>query len=142
MDIPVFVPPEYAPATRRVATIPFKAAIGANTQLTIVSFRIPFPFKITHAEVTFRDDAANNLQVYILVANNRNTSTTGVPPDPNVFSQYSSTPYFIGEGVVQKADCNVQAPDGYYYLKVHGVNNNAYAQTINATVTIEEVTTE
>lgn len=139
MSIPIFVAPEFKPVTKRVAQIPFVATIGATTQLTLVSNRVPFKYRVISAEIVFRDDAANLLQIYILVSGNTNTSTTGVPPDPNVFSQYSPSPYFVGEGVIKKAECSVQAPDGYPYVKVHAVNLNAYAQTINATVTIEEI---
>jgi hypothetical protein len=138
MSIPVFVAPEFKPVTRRVAQIPFTATVGAATQLTLVSSRITFKYKVTAVEIVFRDDAANLLQIYVLVSGNVNVSTTGVPPDPNVFSQYSSTPYFVGEGVVKKAECNVQAPDGYDFVKVHANNLNAYAQTVNVTVRIEE----
>lgn len=139
MSIPVFVAPEFKPVTRRVAQIPFTGTVGATTQLTLISSRITFKYKVVGVEIVFRDDAANALQIYVLVSGNQNTSTTSVPPDPNVFSTYSPTPYFVGEGVVKKAECTVLAPEGYYYVKVHAVNLNAYAQTINVTVRIEEV---
>jgi hypothetical protein len=139
MSIPVFVAPEYKPVTRHVAQIPFTATVGVTTQLTLVSNRITFKYKVTAVEIVFRDDTANALQIYVLVSNNTNTSTTTVPPDLNIFSTYSATPYFVGEGSIKKAECSVLAPDGYPYVKVHAINLNAYTQTVNVTVTIEEV---
>jgi hypothetical protein len=117
--------------------IPFMGTVGASTQLTLVSGMITFPFKIVGAEITFRDDAANSLRIYVLVSANTNTSTTDVPPDTNAFSQYSPTPYFVGEGTIKRASCFLPAFKGGMYIKVHANNLNAYAQTINATVTIE-----
>jgi hypothetical protein len=137
--IPVFVAPSFESVLKRRLQIPFISAIAANTQLTLVSARITFPFVIVGVEIVFRDDAANNLLEYVLLSGNTNTSTTAVPPDLNAFSQYAPNPYFIGEGVVKRADCYVYAPSGYQFVKVHTVNNNAYAQTVNVTVTIEEV---
>lgn len=139
MSIPNFVPPSWESVLKRRVQIPFNGAVGANAQLTLLSSRITFKYAVVATEVVFRDDAANNLQVYVLVSNNQNTSTTNVPPDPNVFSQYSPSPYFVGEGTIKRAECSVEAPVGYEFIKVHAVNNNAYAQTINATITLQEI---
>lgn len=124
---------------KRVLTLPFMANLAANTNLTILAGRIPFRYRVVEAEIVFRDDAANNLLIYVFASKTNSLSVGAPPPDTNLFSQYSSTPYFIGEGLIKNVKCSYIAEDAEYYLKVYASNLNAYAQTVNVTVTVEEV---
>jgi hypothetical protein len=124
---------------KRVLTLPFMAALPANTNITILAGKIPFRYRIIEAEIVFRDDTNNNLLIYVFASRTNNFGTASPPPDTNVFSQYSSTPYFLGEGLIKNVKCSYTAEDGEYYIKVYASNLNAYAQTVNATVTVEEI---
>lgn len=115
------------------------ANLAANTNLTILAGKIPFWYRITEAEIVFRDDANNNLLIYIFSSRTNNLSAGAPPPDTNIFSQYSSTPYFVGEGLIKKVSCDYTVQEGEFYLKVYAANLNAYAQTVNVTVKVEEV---
>jgi hypothetical protein len=115
------------------------ANIPALTNLTLLAGKIPFWYRVIEAEIVFRDDAANNLLIYVFAAKSATLSTTTPPPDTNIFSRYSSTPYFIGEGLIKTVVCNYLVENGDYYLKIFASNLNAYAQTVNVTVKIEEV---
>lgn len=124
---------------KRILVIPFMANLAANTNVTILAGKIPFWYRIIEAEIVFRDDAANNLLVYVFASRTSSLSTTAPPPDSNVFSQYSSTPYFIGEGLIKTVSCDYTVQEGEFYLKVYAENRNAYAQTVNVTIKIEEI---
>jgi hypothetical protein len=124
---------------KRILTIPFMAVLPANTSITILAGQIPFLYRVTNAEIIFRDDANNNLLIYIFTSKSQTLSTTTPPPDTNIFSQYSSTPYFIGEGLIKTVSCSYIAENGDFYLKVYASNLNNYVQTVNVTVTIEEM---
>lgn len=117
--------------------IPFFFTLAANTQQTLVSNAITVNYKIKSVEAHFRDDAAHNLLFYILSGNNQSTSTTIVPPDMNVVSSLSPTPYLTGEGEIIELAVNYEPAENYMYVKVHAVNNNAYAITGLCVVTIE-----
>jgi hypothetical protein len=125
--------------SKQILVIPFMANLAANTNLTLLAGKIPFWYRVTECEIIFRDDAANNLLIYVFAAKGATISTTTPPPDTNIFSRYSSTPYFIGEGLIKTVSCNYLVENGEYYLKVYASNLNAYAQTVNVTVKIEEV---
>lgn len=124
---------------KRILTIPFMANLAANTNVTLLAGKIPFRYRVTEAEIVFRDDANNLLLIYIFVSKSATLSTTTPPPDSNVFSQFSPTPYFIGENLVKHVNCVYDVQDGEYYIKVYASNLNAYAQTVNVTVKIEEI---
>jgi hypothetical protein len=124
---------------KQILVIPFMAAVPANTNLTLLAGKIPFWYRVIECEIVFRDDAANNLLIYVFASKSATLSTTIPPPDTNIFSQYSQTPYFIGEGLIKTVSCNYLVENGDYYLKVYASNLNAYAQTVNVTVKIEEV---
>ena len=96
-------------------------------------------YAIVEVEIIFRIDTANLLQIYILTSNNTNISITTPPPDRNVFSLYTPSGFFIGEYLVKHINLNYVPPEGDVYIKVHGINNALIAQTINVTVSIEEV---
>ena len=124
---------------KQILVVPFMANLAANTNLTLLAGKIPFWYRIIECEIVFRDDAANNLLIYVFAAKSATLSTTTPPPDTNIFSQYSQTPYFLGEGLIKTVNCNYLVENGDYYLKVFAQNLNTYAQTVNVTVKIEEV---
>lgn len=124
---------------KKIVVIPFMANLAANTNITLLAGKIPFWYRITETEIVFRDDANNNLLIYVYASKNATLSTTTPPPDTNIFSQYSATPYFIGEGLVKTVSCNFMVDNGDFYIKVYASNLNAYAQTVNVTVKIEEI---
>jgi hypothetical protein len=124
---------------KRILVIPFMATLRALSNVTVLAGKIPFWYRVTQAEIVFRDDANNLLLIYVFVSRTPSLSDSSPPPDSNVFSQYSSTPYFVGEGLVKHVECNYVVQDGEAYIKVYAANLNAYAQTVNVTVTIEEI---
>lgn len=123
---------------KRSTTIPFMATLGAGLQQTYLSSRIPFKFRIVSVSIVFDYGTDNLLLIYILSSSNITTSTITVPPDTPVFSIYSATPYFLGDGLIKCPLVDFYGSDEDRYVKVHAVNNSTVAQTINVTVTIVE----
>jgi hypothetical protein len=124
---------------KRIRTIPFDAVLAAGTNNTIIAGQISFRYRITEVEIVFQDNANNQLLVYVLVSKNSNISTTTVPPDYNIFSEFATTPYIVGEGMIKHIDVNHEVEDGEVYIKIYASNLNTYAQVVNVTVKIEEV---
>jgi hypothetical protein len=123
---------------KRTDTIPFMSTLGAGLQQTYVSSRIPYRFRIVHTSIVFSFGTGNNLLIYVLASRTTTTSTSTVPPDTPVFSQYSPSPYFVGEGLIKCPPVDFHGELDEAYVKVHAINNSAIAQTVNVTVTVCE----
>jgi hypothetical protein len=106
--------------------------------LTLIAGPITFPYRITGLEVVFRNDAANLLQIYPLVSRDRTISAGAAPADTNLIAPFVPTAFLIGEGLIKRVKLNYQPDVDQTYIKIHGLNGCAYAQTISATVEIEE----
>ena len=133
-------PPKIQFTRKRRYTLALTGTVGAgpNVGLTLIAGPITFPYRIVGAEVVFRDDAANNVWIYLLTSNNTTTSATGPPADTNLLSPFVATAYLVGDGLIKRVTLDYEAEATDRYLKVHAVNGNTYAQTISATVEIEE----
>lgn len=130
--------PSFITGGKRRIAIPFISAIPASVGLTLLSSRISFPFRIVEVEIIFRNDAANLVNVWILTSPNTSISITTPPPDTNVFSPFSPSAFFLGEGLIKKLAINYTPPEGENIIKVHTQNICTWPQTVNVTVTIEE----
>lgn len=135
----VFKAPKYREVAKDYLEIPFSATIAAATQNTIVVGPIMFPFKVTGVEMIFGADAADNLRYYWKVARNRQGSTTGVPSGRNIFGWMAPHGYFHGTGITKRANTSFKAREDEHYIKCHVNNLNAYAQAVNASLSIEEI---
>jgi hypothetical protein len=124
--------------TKRCSTISLIGTLAAGLQQTYVSSRIPYRFRIVHASIVFGFGTGNALLIYVLASRTTTTSTSTVPPDTPVFSEYSPTPYFVGDGLIKCPPVDYYAAEDEQYVKVHAVNNSAIAQTVNVTVTVVE----
>ena len=134
-----YTAPKYELKAKRIAEIPFIATIGATAQLTILSDLISFPFVVRSILIDFSTDHINNVLHYVLLSTNRTTSTTSVPADTSAFTGLSGISYAIGDNREKRYFPNIEWRQTRSYIKVHVVNNNAYAVSVNATVTIEEL---
>ena len=114
------------------------ATLGAGLQQTFVSSRIPYRFRIVHTSIVFNFGTGNNLLIYIMTSRTTTTSTTSVPPDTPVFSEYSPTPYFVGDGLIKCPPVDFYADADEQYVKVHAVNNSTVAQVVNVAVSVVE----
>jgi len=122
-------------------TIALSGIVGAGpgVGLTLVAGPISFPFRITGAEVIFRDDAANLLFIYLLISRDTTTSGGGPPADTNLLSPFVPTAYLLGEALIKRVSLDYSPESDQKYIKVHGLNGCTYPQTISVTVEIEAV---
>lgn len=111
--------------------------VGAN--FTVVGGPITYRYRVTNVKIGFRDDAAYNALVYVLVSEDNSVSVVGVPTGRSVFSTYGNIGAVVGEGIFYDFDMSIETEEAEKYIKVHMTNNNGYNQNICAFVTIEEV---
>ena len=126
----------------RKLVIPFYGAPAANGTYLVCGDRISHRYKVTKIEIHFRDDTANNLEVSVYAGAHSQDNTAPVPSGTSILSNFTATPYIVGQGQTIVIDC-LYIPDYHeIYLKVFFNNTNAYAITGLALVTIESITLE
>lgn len=135
----IFKAPSFEEVSKLTATIPVTGTVAANTHQTTIIGPIPFQYIVSEVEMIFGADAADNLRIYWKASRNRATSTTAPPSGRNILGWMAPLAYFIGDGVTKRVPANFKANPEEKYIKLHAHNQNAYAVTINCTITIEEV---
>ena len=131
-----YVAPKFELKAGRIAEIPFYATVPAASQLTILSDMITFPFIVRNILIDFGADHLDAVLHYVLLSTSRTTSATAVPADTNAFSGLSPIGYAIGDNREKRYYPNIEWRETKSFIKVHAVNNNAYAVNIKVTVTI------
>lgn len=114
-------------------------ALAANSQQTYVSSSLPYPVKVLEATVYFPDDAINNVRVYWLNSSNNQGSTTTIPDGTNLLSPYTSTGFLIGHAIQVSIPCYLEITNEKPFIKMHVVNNNAYATTLMGVIKFRKV---
>jgi len=137
--IPVFKAPKFEFPLKRCGEIPFTTLLAANTHLTMLSSVIPFDFRISMVRMNFDNDHNNNVRHYWLCSHNEGVSTTGPPPDENVFERILPTSYIIGDNRELRLYPNFYFYGARNFLKLHVHNLNVYTVDINASAYIEEL---
>jgi hypothetical protein len=137
--MPTFTPPVYKTQDKLVLEIPFQVTLLTLTQNTVVVGPIPFPFRIIGTRSTGAVTANIDVQYYFLVSGNPNTSTTGVPPDDNIYGSVSPTAFWRSDTINELHILNYKVAERNRYLKVHFVNNDAITRFMQASITIEQL---
>lgn len=123
--------------SRPQIAIPFHAAFAAAGRVTLVSTKIPFPFRITR--IGLACDALPPVPIQVSYYTSRNTQapTTAPPPDSNVLAPFSPTPWFPAYPILFLIDMSFVPPADDTYVKVHFWNPNAGIFNIFCVVWIE-----
>jgi hypothetical protein len=120
-------------------SIPFiLEALAAGAQNTAVSSMIPLSYRVTEIKVYFPDDAINNVRVYWLASNNGQGSTTTIPDGTNLIASFSGTTFLIGHADVITLRCSLAIESAKSFIKMHVLNNNAYAITIMGIIALRK----
>lgn len=110
--------------------IPFIAIVGANAQIGIIGNVPHTPYTVLGGIIYFPNDAVDNVQVRFLYASENTFSTTGISSGENLFVRGANTPFFVGHASSVNIQSHIKLEDPDNYLKMHVVNNNAYAITV------------
>lgn len=139
MGISTFKVPEFKLVSKRVSEIPFSGSIGTLTWLTLLSTKIPYPFRVVQAKMIFPDAANSLVRHYWHVSPTPVSSTTQELLIENIFGRESPNPFFIGKAVIKTVNCSVEYPAGNLYLILHTYNGLPIAYIINCSIVIQEM---
>jgi len=137
--IPIFKAPKFEFPLKRCGEIPFITTLGAGLHLTMVSSVLGFDFRVSMVRMNFDNDHNNNVRHYWLCSHNEGVSTTGPPPDENVFERILPTSYIIGDNRELRLYPNFYFYGARNFLKLHVHNLNVYTVDINASAYLEEL---
>lgn len=104
-----------------VNAIPFSGSATANTSTTLVSKQIQNRFTIEEIRSIFPSGTTNDVKIYVYVSDDATSTANG----DNLLSQYSNTPYLIGDGVEVIAKTNPKEFQEGKYIKVEAINTNS-----------------
>lgn len=138
MPIPIYRAPKLDLEGKYTIEIPFSASVGANTQLTLVSKRITYPFRILQTKMIFDRNARNLVQHYWLHSGEDGVSITGVPSGDNIYGAETPLGYIIGEATVRIISSMIDIDERNRFIKLHTVNGLGVAYYINCSIIIQE----
>lgn len=99
--------------------IPFVDTVEAGESKILVSKMIPYRFSVSKLIAVF-SGAENNLKIYFFVSEDNDTSSaTGY----NLLSDYSTTPYLVGDTGVVEISSSPEEFEDEKYIKCQGVNS-------------------
>ena len=109
----------------RTPLIFYDAAVGTSTRVTLVSSQLPDPYRVVEAQIAFPVGIEEQLRVSLFVSYDAQAPTTVDPEGTRMFSEYGSTNYIAGDGVVFTIPLDVVVRDRETFLKVHAQNTDA-----------------
>ena len=120
-------------------TIIFSGTCAANSELTLVSKRIEFPFNLIKFVPSFALGTNKTLQLKLYISKDKVAPTTGTPSGINILGLFGEDPYVIGDDEQKSLDLMIEYKDSGYYIKVYANNTDNFGHTVDTFVIIESL---
>jgi len=120
-------------------TIIFSGTCLANSELTLVSKRIDFPFRVLKMLPSFALGTDKTLQLKLFISKDKTAPATGKPSGVNILGLFSEDPYVIGDDEQKSIDLNIQYQARGHYVKIYANNTDAFDHTVDVFVIIESM---
>lgn len=118
-------------------TVIFSGTCLAAAELTLVSKRINYPFKILSFNASFALNTNRTLKLRCFISPDKSASTTGEPTGQNIFATLGEDSYLIGDDEQKNLKHEVNVRESGMYLKIHAENIDTFAHTVDAFIVIE-----
>ena len=77
------------------------------------------------------------MKLYFYISYDTETPTDKAPEGVNLLSQFSKTPYLVGDAEDKTLPVEIEEFEKGAYIKIYAVNEDTYEHTIDAQITIE-----
>lgn len=114
-------------------------AVNPLSQLSIVSNRITFPYVLDTLQVLFPPGTDRLVRAYIFVSLDPTVHTADLPLGFNILSPISPTPYLLGDAETIDVELDYNVLERGTYIKLHIVNNDGNAHTLNAVLSLRQL---
>ncbi len=118
-------------------TLPFFGSVAAGGELTLVSQRLNFSYTIRTLIASFALGTDRTLQLRYYLSYEDSAPATGRPTGEDLLSIYGQVPYLVGDDERKDFPHEIQVRRAGTYIKVYGINSDAFAHTLDAQVVIE-----
>ena len=119
----------------QMITVPFHGICSANSELNLVSERIPFRFAVRRIQVGYAPGCNRLLRIKVFVSQNATVPNTGQPPVQNVIV-YVQSSYIVGDDGLVDVPHDFPGSSGSY-LKVYANNTDGFDHVVDVRVIIE-----
>ena len=120
-------------------TLPFYSTVEANSEKTLVSKKLSFPYITAEYRVHFALNTNRTLQVKFFHAQDDNAPSSGEPKDHNVFGTLGQIGYVVGDDETVKISDEVEIDHRDSYIKLYANNTDAFEHTIHAEVEVWQI---
>jgi len=120
-------------------TLIFSGTCLANSELTLCSKRINFPFKTKKFVASFALGTDRTLQIRYFLSPDPSEPTTGFPTGINILGLFGEDPFLIGDDEAKAIEHESIIKETGYYIKVYANNTDNFDHTVDAFVIIESL---
>lgn len=121
----------------QIITIPFHDICPANSNLTLVSKKISFPFSTRKIVASFALNTNCLLSLYYFISGGPEAPTS-VPPDGvDLLSLFGNVGYLTGDDSDFSIDHEFIMDTFPNYLKIYAINSDGFDHTILSSIEIE-----
>lgn len=118
-------------------TLPFFGPCSAGGELTLVSKPLNFPYTIRSLHASFALGTDRTLQVRFILSRDDEAPAAGRPTGTDLLSIHGQIPYLVGDDEQKSFPHEIQVLESGTYLKVHGINSDAFAHSLDAQIIID-----
>lgn len=118
-------------------TITFSGTCLAAAELTLVSKRINYPFRVISFNASFALNTNRTLQLSPFVSPDPTAPTTGKPTGINILQTLGEVEYLVGDDEQKKLEHEITVNESGSYIKIYANNTDTFDHTVDAFVVIE-----
>lgn len=119
-----------------VDAILFVGTVAANSNKTLVSQRLTFPFATREFRVHFSLNTNKKLRIEFFVSPDNSVPTSKPLTGQSIFGVLGQVAYFVGDDETVVIPYHVLFPEMGLYLKVWAENTDSYEHSVDAQVFI------
>lgn len=120
-------------------TVIFSGICYANSELTLVSKRIGFRFRVIKFVTSFALGTDRTLQLRLFVSKDPTAPSTGRPTGVNILGLFGEDPFVIGDDEQKVMDLDIEYKERGRFLKIHANNTDSFDHTVDVFVIIQSM---
>ena len=119
-----------------ILTIPFTSTVDANSEKTLVSKRIAFPFQVHKIIAAFALNTNHTLQLIPYVSRDPSAPSSGKPTGDSLLAPYGQVDYLTGDDEHEEHFNTTTYQEKGLFLKIYANNTDSFEHTIDAQIQI------
>jgi len=124
-------------SSNQIITVPFHSTVAANSNKTLVSRKLSFPFMTRNIIASFMLNTNNLLALHYFISGTDSAPTSEPPDGVNLLSLFGQVGYLVGDDSDFRINHEFSYDTFPSYLKIYAVNSDAFEHTILSFIEIE-----